>query len=85
MTLGGVTFVAQERHGPTDRLRERIEGGTLSGEILPEVREVARKIAILPQPMTDMAWCAEGALVLIADAGCGQNLRERVLGEAFTA
>lgn len=84
MTLGGVAFVAQERHGAADRLRERIEGGVLSGQVLAKVGEIARQITILTQSMTDVTGCAEGSLVLIADAGGSQNPCERALGKAFT-
>ena len=85
VALGGVAFVAQERDGTAQSLRERIEDGALGGQVLAEVGEIARKIAIFSQPVTDVARCAEGALVLIVDAGGDQKPGEHVLGKALAA
>jgi len=66
-------------------VRERIEDSALRAQVLTKVGEVACKIPILTQPVTDVARGTEGALVPIINAGCDQNPRERVLGEAFAA
>ena len=85
VALGGVAFVAQQRHGTAERLRERIEDSALGGQILAEVGEIAREIAVFTQPVADVARCAEGAFVLIVDTGAGENPGERVLGKALAA
>ena len=85
VALGGVAFVAQQRDGTVERPREHIEDGALGGQILAEIGEIAREIAIFSQPVTDVTRRAERAFVLIVDAGSDENLGEHVLGEALAA
>lgn len=85
VALGGVALVAEERDGAVEVRGEGIEELALGGEVLAKIREVAREVAVLAQPVADVAGRAEGALVLVRDPRPCQGRRERGLGEPLAA
>lgn len=72
MALAVIALVAQQRHGAGRGACQRVEQCALGGQVLTEIREEAREIAIVAQSMPKRARRAERAFMGIGDAGIGQ-------------
>lgn len=83
MALGVVALVAQKRDGTGGGPSQGIEQRALRGKVLAKIAEEAREIAILAQPVADLARRAEGAFVGILDARLGQRGRQSALRESL--
>jgi len=83
VALAVIALVAKQRHGAGELVGQAREQIALGGQIAVEIPEEALVAAIIAKPVTDVARGSEVAFVSVRDAGAGEVLGERGLGETL--